>query len=80
MFTFYLLGFIFWPPWRDQCSRPTNYTFIDPEHEDEIITSDGGPSLVSFIFLILLIEFDLLYQRDTTLLNCVEFCTLTLVN
>lgn len=51
MFTLYLLGFLFWPPWRDQCSRPTNYTFIDPEQEDEIITPEGTASLVSnFIF------------------------------
>ncbi|KAL1129674.1 hypothetical protein AAG570_012619 [Ranatra chinensis] len=25
MFTIYLLGLCFWPPWRDQCSKPPNY-------------------------------------------------------
>lgn len=25
MFTFYLLGLCFWPPWRDQCNKPATY-------------------------------------------------------
>lgn len=25
MFTLYLLGLCFWPPWRDQCSKPATY-------------------------------------------------------
>lgn len=28
MFTIYLLGLCFWPPWRDQCSKPANYMVI----------------------------------------------------
>lgn len=35
MFTLYLLGFLFWPPWRDHCSRPSNYVYIDPDIEDD---------------------------------------------
>lgn len=30
MFTFYLLGLCFWPPWREQCNRPATYmVFIE---------------------------------------------------
>lgn len=25
MFTLYLLGLCFWPPWRDQCNKPATY-------------------------------------------------------
>lgn len=45
MFTLYLLGFCFWPPWRDYCNRPTNYHIIDPEHEDENFYSEENTSL-----------------------------------
>lgn len=29
MFSLYLLGLCFWPPWRDQCNKPTAYTVIN---------------------------------------------------
>lgn len=45
MFTLYLLGFCFWPPWRDYCNKPTNYMFIDPNQEDENFYSDSITSL-----------------------------------
>lgn len=47
MFTIYLLGFCFWPPWKDYCSKPNNYVIIDPEHEDENFYSEENTSLVS---------------------------------
>ncbi|KAK9746257.1 EamA-like transporter family [Popillia japonica] len=45
MFMLYLLGFCFWPPWRDSCHKPTNYVFIDPEQEDENFYSEANTSL-----------------------------------
>lgn len=45
MFMLYLLGFCFWPPWRDSCHKPNNYVFIDPEQEDENFYSEANTSL-----------------------------------
>lgn len=45
MFTIYMLGFCFWPPWRDQCVNTNNYMFIDPNQEDENFYSDAVTSL-----------------------------------
>ncbi|KAG8287208.1 hypothetical protein J6590_043578 [Homalodisca vitripennis] len=45
MFTIYLLGLCFWPPWRDQCSRPSNYMYIDPDLEDESFYTEANTSL-----------------------------------
>ncbi|KAI4467251.1 solute carrier family 35 member f5 [Holotrichia oblita] len=45
MFMLYLLGFCFWPPWRDSCHKPSNYVFIDPEQEDENFYSEANTSL-----------------------------------
>ncbi|KAF3428309.1 hypothetical protein E2986_05333 [Frieseomelitta varia] len=45
MFTFYLLGLCFWPPWRDQCNKPATYMFIDPNVEDDNFYSEANTSL-----------------------------------
>uniref|UniRef100_A0A1B6DQK8 Solute carrier family 35 member F5 n=2 Tax=Clastoptera arizonana TaxID=38151 RepID=A0A1B6DQK8_9HEMI len=45
MFTLYLLGLCFWPPWRDQCNKPTNYMYIDPDMEDETFYTEANTSL-----------------------------------
>lgn len=28
MFTLYLLGLCFWPPWREQCNKPATYMVL----------------------------------------------------
>ncbi|XP_051153976.1 solute carrier family 35 member F5 [Leptopilina boulardi] len=45
MFTLYLLGFCFFPPWRDQCNRPTTYMYTDPNVEDDNFYSEANTSL-----------------------------------
>lgn len=45
MFTIYLLGLCFWPPWRDQCNKPANYMYIDPDLEDESFYTEANTSL-----------------------------------
>ncbi|KAK5647587.1 hypothetical protein RI129_002479 [Pyrocoelia pectoralis] len=45
MFTLYLLGFCFWPPWREHCNKRNNYMFIDPNQEDDNFYSDSVSSL-----------------------------------
>ncbi|KAK6624523.1 hypothetical protein RUM44_011382 [Polyplax serrata] len=35
LFSLYLLGLCFWPPWRDQCSNPPAYMYLDPSNEEE---------------------------------------------
>ncbi|KAJ8673502.1 hypothetical protein QAD02_004764 [Eretmocerus hayati] len=47
MFSLYLLGLCFWPPWRDQCYRPANYMFIDPNTEDDSFYSESSNSRLS---------------------------------
>ncbi|PSN47358.1 Solute carrier family 35 member F5 [Blattella germanica] len=48
MFTLYLLGFCFWSPWRDQCSKPTAYmsdpTFVPIKFPDPSDRSSGTES------------------------------------
>ncbi|XP_049963163.1 solute carrier family 35 member F5 isoform X2 [Schistocerca serialis cubense] len=46
MFTLYLLGLCIWPPWRNQCSKPATYMYIDPNVEDENFYSEANTSLV----------------------------------
>ncbi|XP_067001270.1 solute carrier family 35 member F5 [Anabrus simplex] len=45
MFTLYLLGLCFWPPWRDQCNKPATYMYIDPNGEDENFYTEANTSL-----------------------------------
>lgn len=45
MFTLYLFGLCFWPPWREQCNRPSNYMYIDPDMEDESFYTEANTSL-----------------------------------
>ncbi|KAG8239108.1 hypothetical protein J437_LFUL018805 [Ladona fulva] len=48
MFSLYLLGFMFWPPWRDHCGgvrHPTTYMFIDPNSDDENFYTEANTSL-----------------------------------
>nr|CAD7199872.1 unnamed protein product [Timema douglasi] len=45
MFTLYLLGLCFWPPWRDQCNKPATYMYIDPNVEDENFYTEANTSL-----------------------------------
>ncbi|KAF5308142.1 hypothetical protein FQR65_LT06321 [Abscondita terminalis] len=44
MFTLYMLGFCFWPPWRDYCIKTNNY-MVYPNQEDENFYSDAVTSL-----------------------------------
>lgn len=45
LFTLYLLGLCFWPPWREQFNKPATYMFIDPNSEDENFYTDANTSL-----------------------------------
>lgn len=45
MFSLYLLGLCFWPPWRDQCNKPAAYMYIDPNAEDENFYTEANTSL-----------------------------------
>ncbi|RZC40166.1 solute carrier family 35, member F5 [Asbolus verrucosus] len=51
MFTLYLLGFLFWPPWKDSCSRPTNYIYIDTEQEEENYYTDTNSHLSNPVYV-----------------------------
>ncbi|CAH0552063.1 unnamed protein product [Brassicogethes aeneus] len=51
MFTLYLLGFIFWPPWKDTCTRPTNYVYIDPDQEDDNFYAETISSLSNPVYI-----------------------------
>lgn len=35
LFSLYLLGLCFWPPWRDQCNSQPAYMYLDPNGEDD---------------------------------------------
>lgn len=35
LFSLYLLGLCFWPPWRDQCSGQPIYMNLDPNSDDD---------------------------------------------
>lgn len=45
MFTIYLLGLCFWPPWRDQCSKQPTYMYLDPNVEDDNFYTQHNTSL-----------------------------------
>ena len=51
MFTLYLLGFLFWQPWKDSCSRPSNYIFVDTEQEDENYYTDNSSRLSNPVYV-----------------------------
>ncbi|XP_023288964.1 solute carrier family 35 member F5 isoform X2 [Orussus abietinus] len=51
MFTVYLLGLCFWPPWRDQCNKPATYMFIDPNVENDNFYSEANTSLSDPMFV-----------------------------
>ncbi|XP_044264040.1 solute carrier family 35 member F5 isoform X2 [Tribolium madens] len=51
MFTIYLLGFLFWQPWKDNCSRPANYIHVDTEQEDENYYSDNNSRLSNPVYV-----------------------------
>lgn len=51
MFTLYLLGFLFWQPWRDHCRRPANYIYIDTEQEDENYFADNNSHLSNSVYV-----------------------------
>lgn len=45
MFTLYLFGLLFWPPWREQCNKPAAYMYIDPNLEEENFYTEANTSL-----------------------------------
>ncbi|KAJ8926015.1 hypothetical protein NQ315_009870 [Exocentrus adspersus] len=51
MFTLYLVGFLFWPPWKETCSRPANYVFIDPDQEDDNYYTEANSSLSNPVYV-----------------------------
>lgn len=51
MFTIYLLGFLFWQPWKDSCSRPANYIQVDTEQEDENYYTDNNSRLSNPVYV-----------------------------
>ncbi|VEN64121.1 unnamed protein product, partial [Callosobruchus maculatus] len=53
MFTLYLLGFLFWPPWKESCvkSRPADYIFIDPDKDDENYFTDVNCRLSTPVYV-----------------------------
>lgn len=51
MFTLYLLGFLFWPAWKETCLRPTNYVYIDPDQEDDNYYTDANSSLSNPVYV-----------------------------
>lgn len=47
MFTIYLLGLCFWPPWREQCSRNQSFIHLEnAEDEPDLSTSLSDPQFV----------------------------------
>lgn len=78
MFTFYLLGLCFWPPWREQCNRPATYMVFIRIH---VITISFCFSLcyfkvpISFAFLQFIdpnIEDDNFYAEANTSLVSIK--------
>ncbi|XP_044744956.1 solute carrier family 35 member F5 isoform X2 [Coccinella septempunctata] len=52
MFTLYLLGFLFWPPWRETYSRPpVTYTYLEEETDEEIYSPELNRSLSNPVFV-----------------------------
>lgn len=53
MFTLYLMGFLFWPTWKDSCSKPPNYIYLQSEEDDDNYITDAncGSSLSNPVFI-----------------------------
>lgn len=51
MFSLYLLGFLFWPPWKDSCSRPGNYVYIEQDENDDNFYSETSRSLSNPVYV-----------------------------
>lgn len=52
MFTLYLLGFLFWPPWREMYARPPIiYTYLDEDTDEEMYSPDLNRSLSNPVFV-----------------------------
>ncbi|KAG5885949.1 hypothetical protein JTB14_018403 [Gonioctena quinquepunctata] len=51
MFTLYLLGFLFWPSWKDNCSRPSNYMYIEQEQDDDSYFTEANCSLSNPVYV-----------------------------
>uniref|UniRef100_A0A6P7FML2 Solute carrier family 35 member F5 n=1 Tax=Diabrotica virgifera virgifera TaxID=50390 RepID=A0A6P7FML2_DIAVI len=53
MFTLYLLGFLFWPSWKDSCSKPSNYIYLQTEDDDDNYITDAncGSSLSNPVYV-----------------------------
>ncbi|XP_074042476.1 solute carrier family 35, member F5 isoform X1 [Leptinotarsa decemlineata] len=51
MFTLYLLGFLFWPSWKDNCSRHSNYMYLEQELEEDGYFTETNCSLSNPVFV-----------------------------
>ncbi|KAK9869157.1 hypothetical protein WA026_002903 [Henosepilachna vigintioctopunctata] len=53
MFTLYLLGFLFWPPWRDNYAKSssTPYSYLEEDTDDEAYTGEMSGNLSNPIFI-----------------------------
>lgn len=47
MFTMYLLGFCFWPPWRDYCQKPHNYVYLESDQDEDTFTTTTNPDSIN---------------------------------
>lgn len=45
LFSLYLLGLCFWPPWRDQCNYQSAYMYLNPDLDDESYCIQQNTSL-----------------------------------
>ncbi|CAD1481130.1 unnamed protein product, partial [Heterotrigona itama] len=73
MFTFYLLGLCFWPPWRDQCNKPATYmsdpTFVPiktPDHCDRSSGTESDDSSIRSVRFSKLAEVRHMSESDAT--------------
>lgn len=51
MFMLYLLGFLFWPPWKDSCSQPTDYIFLESEKDDDNYLTEANCGLSNPVYV-----------------------------
>ncbi|CAG9820957.1 unnamed protein product [Phaedon cochleariae] len=51
MFTLYLLGFLFWPQWKDNCTRPSNYMYLETEQDEEHYLTESSSSLSNPVYV-----------------------------
>lgn len=52
MFTFYLFGFLLWPPWKDNyCSRPANYAYLESEPDEDSLEEPINSRLSNPIYI-----------------------------